>query len=178
MELTQKILKELIEYDPETGIFTWKERGKKWFDDNHRCKIWNSKFSKRDAGSLKNHGYIIICVFNKRYLAQHLAWLYVHGEWPKDQMDHKNHIRNDNRIDNLRLANYKINSCNRSFYKNNTSGFNGIYWNKSLNKWMVFIIKNKKRIYLGLYKSKNQAIQTRKAANIKYEFHENHGVTI
>lgn len=93
-ELTQEKLKELLHYDENTGVFTWK----KISSTKSRIKIGNV------AGSLKIDGYITIQINRKVYPAHRLAWFYIHGVWPKNDIDHINHNRSDNRIENLRQA--------------------------------------------------------------------------
>ena len=90
--LSQKYLREALHYDPDTGIFTW--------------KVATASCVKvgAEAGCVKNDGYRAIGMGGKSYKAHRLAWLYVHGEWPKEQIDHINHIRTDNRMENLRPA--------------------------------------------------------------------------
>ena len=162
-ELTQERLKELLHYNPDTGIFTWLELA---------CR-------KMPAGSIagcKNcHGYVQIKVIGRQYPAHRLAWFYVYGEFPEDQLDHINHDGIDNRIGNLRLATDLMNKKNFPKAKNNSSGFTGVHWNKAERKWRAQIMIHKKNIHLGTFDRKGDAIKARKAANIKYGFHENHG---
>ena len=101
-ELTAERLREVLAYDPDTGVFTWKAR--------------TSPFSRVNvgdvAGNLRRDGYIEICVDGRKHQSHRLAWLYVYGEWPADQIDHINGIRTDNRIANLREANNAENHHN------------------------------------------------------------------
>ena len=170
MELTQQHLKELLHYDKETGIFTWKIS---------RC---NSIKIGDEAGNKHNAGYLIIGIsilsVPKRYLSHRLAWLYVYGEFPKEHIDHVNHDRKDNRIDNLREATQKHNCRNASKYKTNKSGINGVNWHKRVKKWRAEIKVNGKKIHLGYSTDKNEAICARLHANKLYKFHANHGKNI
>lgn len=101
----------------------------------------------------------------KNYLAHRLAWFYVYGEWPKNQIDHINRIKTDNRIFNLRDVDNSTNQHNNALRKHNTSGTTGVMNCKSRNCWGAQIYVNNKRIYLGIYKTKEDAILARK----KYE---------
>jgi len=159
--ITQKELKELLHYDPLTGIFTWAStrRGR---------KVGNT------AGYLNTIGYIIIQINGKKYKAHRLAWLYVHGYLP-EFIDHENHIRDNNWILNLQDATRIENGKNLSIYKNNSSGVTGVNWHKTTNKWRASIGINNKDKHLGLFTDKFEAICTRKSADNKYNFHENHG---
>ena len=154
--LTQKHLKEILHYDPETGIFT--------------------RIKTRDiAGCLDTEGYRRIMVDGIRHKAHSLVWLYEYAAWPKDQIDHINHIRDDNRRCNLREVTRSENMRNRTKYKNNTSGVTGVSLHKPNSKWLSNIRINGKLKHLGYFNDINDAIYARKAAEIKYGFHANHG---
>jgi hypothetical protein len=156
--LTQEKIKELLDYNPETGIFIWKSKTSKYSP----IKVGSI------AGYLKSSGYRIIEIYNKAFREHRLAWLYVYGVFPSDQIDHINGIRDDNRISNLREATNKENSFNKKPSKNNTSGYKGVSWNKKNNKWVSQIRVDKKSIYLGLYDSLEDAAIAYQAAAIRY----------
>ena len=119
--LTQEYIKNIIYYDPETGWMSW--NGKK-------------KWTKRGAiGYLNKDGYRVVMIDKCNYPVHRLAWVYVFGGIDaKLQIDHINHDRSDNRIENLRLVTNKENQMNRRF-TGNTSGFRGVYWDKARAKW-------------------------------------------
>jgi len=167
--LTQKELKKLLNYDPKTGIFTWKSRD---------SKAWNTRRSGKTAGQFDRGGYILIGILGKRYLAHRLAFLYMTGNCPHDQTDHIDHDRGNNKWNNLRAVTQAENQRNRALAKNNTSGLSGVHWSKSNKKWMVRVKVNRKRIYLGSFSTKDEAIKVRKAAEIEHNFHVNHGMSI
>jgi hypothetical protein len=131
-ELTQELLKEILTYDSNTGIFY----------RNRTNKI---------AGSIDKNGYILIYLNKKIYKAHRLVWLYEFGVWPKDQIDHINGNRTDNRFCNLRECTTGQNNQNTALYKNNTSGYMGVYFIKSHKKWAALIRFNRKRIYIGRF---------------------------
>ena len=161
-KLTQNGLKELLSYDPETGIFKWKVNRGRLMKDSV-------------AGSKMNIGYFQIKINYRKYLSHRLAFLYVYGRFPKGQIDHINGVRDDNRIENLRDVTRTVNNQNTKRTKNNTSGFTGVYWHKAGNKWVSRINVNKKNVHLGSFSCIGEAIMARKKANIEYGFHENHG---
>jgi len=161
--ITQSELKEILDYNPNSGRFTWKET------------INNRSIKGSVAGYEKCASYMAIGFHGKSYLAHRLAWLYVNGKMPKEQIDHINHDRTDNRICNLRCVDRSTNQKNKSIGKNNKSGFMGVSWDLYMKKWKVGIKVNKKSIHLGYFEDKQLAIEKRKAANIKYGFHVNHG---
>jgi hypothetical protein len=156
------VLKANVSYDPETGLFT---------------RIKNHPKRKYLAGSVtgvpRPDGYIQVMIEGKIYLAHRLAWLYVHGEFPKDQIDHINHDRSDNRIENLRSVTYKENNQNRSKC-NGTSKFVGIYWNKLENKWRSQISCNSTRQIIGSFHDEIEAALAYDEVARFLGFHENH----
>lgn len=162
--LTQSKLKELLHYNPESGIFTWK------VSLNRKIKIGSIAGTKN-----KYWGYIYIGLKQKKYRAHRLAWFYMTGRWPKG-IDHDNHIRDDNRWFNLKEATQSKNTKNQSLRKDNKSGFTGVCWCDKWKKWVAKINVNGKTKYLGNSDNLSEAIKIRKRANIKYGFHRNHGV--
>jgi len=160
--LTQKRLKELFSYNPETGDFT-------------RTKTRSHNARKGDvAGSNDGAGYIRISIDKAHYRAHRLAWLYVHGKWP-NEIDHINHNRSDNRIINLREVVRHENAKNASFNSANTSGVTGVSWNKRAEKWEAYISDKTKRIKLGMFDSLIDATLVRERAEWQYGYHKNHG---
>lgn len=150
--ITQDALKSLLHYDPDTGLFTYAKA-------RPRVKVGAT------AGHLhKGHGYIQLKVNGKLYLAHRLAWLYVYGVWPVNQLDHINRDRTDNRLINLREATQAQNCQNRPLQINATSGIKGVTWNKVLNKWHARISLNNKRFHVGWFLTKDEAIEARLAA--------------
>lgn len=91
------------------------------------------------------------------------------------EIDHENHIRNDNRIENLRLVSSKGNKKNTTRRCDNTSGVTGVHWFKRECKWKVQIKVDGKQRHLGLFDNLDDAVAARKAAERQYGFHENHG---
>ena len=165
--LTQNRLKELLHYDPLTGIFTWISK------PNQNILIGS------EAGHVeKVAGYIRIAIDKRKYAAHRLAFLYMLGSFPQDQVDHINHNIIDNRWSNLRPATSITNCRNKSLSKYNTSGFNGVKWRKERNHWIAQIRVDGKLIYLGSSYNFDEAVAMRQAANIKYGFHPNHGQTV
>lgn len=98
------------------------------------------------------------------------------GRFPANETDHINHVKDDNRWINLREATRVINLKNQAMYCNNTSGTTGVNWDKQHYKWVARIYTNEgRRIFLGRFQDIAAAITARKAAEIKYEYHQNHG---
>ena len=155
-ELTAEHLRSVLHYEPETGIFTWK------VSTSRRVKAGDA------AGCPGGGGYPQIRVQRRLHQAHRLAWLYMYGVWPKDQLDHVNRIRTDNRISNLREVTNKQNGQNAGKYSNNTSGYPGVHWHKRASKWQARITHNYKDIHLGYFSILEEALSARKAAEKIY----------
>ena len=135
-----KQLKELLSYDPDTGLFTWK------------ISPSNSVKQNQIAGTHNTNGHIQIKIFRQRYFAHRLAWFFVKGHWPKAIIDHINGIRDDNRIANLREVTASQNGHNQTKPHSRTqSGYLGVSWIKSRNKWQAGIGINGKYKFLGYF---------------------------
>ena len=156
-KITQKYLKAIFQYDPDTGVFTWRQRPLDHFKNSHRHNIWNTKHAGAIAGSLTPVGYWRITINNKSYKAHRLAWLYTYGKWPKGQIDHMDGNKLNNRIDNLRRASNAENNRNVGLKKSNNSGYKGVSWSKREEKWQVFIGVNGKNKNLGYYTDPQEA---------------------
>jgi len=176
--LTYEKLKSLLHYNPDTGLFTWRERG----GDTVYTRIFNNVYANKETGHLwERDGYkrvYLMLTLNGdpyHFFAHRLAWFYVTSEWPEDQVDHINGDSTDNRFVNLREVDNQENCKNTKLCKNNSSGFNGVSWHKSNKNWSAYIMVDRKKIHLGGFKDKQDAISARKQANIKYGYHENHG---
>jgi hypothetical protein len=160
--LTQNRLKELLEYNPKTGIFIWRvNRGR-------TAKIGTQ------AGTPTEKGYLAIEIDGRTYRAHRLAWLYMTGRWPASEIDHKNGIRNANWFDNLREATHGNNCYNRGSNRNNTSGFKGVVLHGS-GKWQATIRVDRRRIHLGSFPTPEaaSAVYEAKAAELFGEFKRN-----
>jgi len=163
--LTQKELKELLHYDPDTGVFRWLS--------NHGNQVYSGDI----AGYLdKTNCYVQIRLNYKLYMAHRLAFLYMTGEFPSIHTDHINHIRNDNRWINLRHITQQENQKNHKRHKDNKSGVMGVGWKNDRNKWRVRISVSTKEVHLGYFNDWFDAVCARKAAEFKYGFHPNHGL--
>ena len=118
------------------------------------------------AGSLHPTGYIFINLFRKRYSAHRLAWFYVYGIWPKNDIDHINRSCADNRILNLRDVTKSKNQHNSKMRINNTSGIKGVSFQKRSQKWRAVIDKDGEQIWLGEFIDKQSAIEARRLSEI------------
>ena len=153
--LTQALLKTVLHYDPETGVFRWLERSEDMskatiFTKKHATSTINARCAGEVAGSVNKKGYRRITVLGKSYGAQNLAWLYMTGVWPKARVDHRNLQRGDDRWLNLREATEQQNSINRGVRADSHTGLKGVKPHEG--RFQARITKiDKKRISLGLF---------------------------
>lgn len=160
-------LRQRLRYDPESGNLFWCE-----------CTTmpanWNARHAGKRAGTVRR-GYIAICLDKAFYRAHHLVWAMVHGYWPSNQIDHIDHDRANNRIENLRLTTARQNSQNRRLPADNITGAFGVYKDRRPNKWVASITIQRRTKHLGYFNNLEDAVAARKKAELAYGFHPNHG---
>lgn len=161
-------IKECLDYDSSTGIFTWKVRPIDHFVDFCAWKKWNTRYSKKVAGKENSKDYNRIAIKHKTYLAHRLAWWYHYGYYPEKHIDHKNGNHLDNSILNLRLCTQAQNSRNAKKPITNKSGYKGVSWDKNRTKWVSYINFEGKKYHLGYFVSIIDAALNREKASIKY----------
>jgi hypothetical protein len=148
--LTADRLREMLHYCPLTGVFHWRS-------DRKISRGTRSDRAGSIAGSPSRKGYLTIQIDRKIYKAHRLAWLHVYGRWPVEQIDHKNGVRKDNRLCNLREATPSQNGMNKKLQSHNTSGRRGVSFDARWQKWRARIQANGRPISLGYFKSKEDA---------------------
>ena len=139
--MNQEKLKSVLRYDETTGAFEWLK----------------GRRTGKVAGCLDKKGYVVIRIDRKGYFAHRLAWLYVHGSFPKDGLDHKNRVRNDNRIANLREADAYDQAQNTGDFKSNTSGYKGVCWHPAVGRFMARTTIDRKRVLVGFFDDASEA---------------------
>jgi hypothetical protein len=151
-DLTAEYVRSILDYEPETGIFRWK------VSLARRNKIGDI------AGSIDQNGYRKMGIHNREYYAHRLAWLIMRSEWPPKEIDHLHGDPSDNRWEKLRTATSSQNITNRSA-KAGRSGYRGVSWAVTSNKWMAKITVNRRQKYLGIFNTPEEAHEAyRKAA--------------
>lgn len=159
-------IRELLDYNDQTGIFTWRERPVRLGPDVSRDKGWNNRFAGKTAGYINKAGYVLIRVCPTIHtplsvLAHRLAWAYFYEEWPKGQLDHRNRVRDDNRIANLRLATVSQNMTNTTLRKGNRSGVKGVSFQTARGKWRARLNVNGQQVFYGYFATKEEAVRSR-----------------
>lgn len=168
------LLRELIAYDPSTGLMVWRERKARHFRNPAMLGNWNSRHAGKPAiASIGSHGYQAGYVSGQMCLAHRVAWALHYGEDPSFEIDHINGCATDNRIDNLRASDPLTNNRNLARPRNNTSGTVGVAFIPG--RWRATITVDNRAIHLGYFETEAEAIAARKAAEREYGFHPNHG---
>jgi hypothetical protein len=136
--LTQQRLKELLQYDPDAGVFVW------------NVTRSTAKVGDR-AGTYDKRGYVRISIDSVVYAAHRLAWLYIHGAWPSGVVDHINRNTGDNRLCNLRDTDQYVNTQNARTRKDSPIGLRGVTRHPQSKKWRARIQANGKSVQLGTF---------------------------
>lgn len=157
--ITAKELREILSYNPKTGIFRY-------------LKFPSRGLHKEEAGTINSEGYVRIKIRKKAYLAHRLAFIYMKGKWPRYEIDHRNGVRSDNRWENLRAATDLENSRNRKPHKNKAIPVKGVYMvstNKQRkNPYLAAICLNGRMIHLGVYPTIESASAAYQAAALQH----------
>jgi hypothetical protein len=144
-------LREMLDYNPSTGGFRWRYR----FDKD---APWNGRLAGKPAGHVcKTLGYVLLSVDGRLCRAHRLAWLYMTGEWPSEEIDHINGDGLDNRFANLRVASRSQQTMNTRAHRDSASGLKGAYWDKRTSTWLAQIKHEGKQHYLGKYQTAEEA---------------------
>lgn len=175
-----KLLRELFDYEPETGALHWRHRHVSMFSN---CGIqpahyvrdrWNSKNAGKPAlTTMLHNGYLFGRLFDRAVRAHHVIWAIMTGEWPTKQIDHLNGIRSDNRWANLRHVEPVENSHNLCRSRRNTSGRVGVA--RAGRGWQAYINRDRKRVSLGCFATFDEGAEARATAEAQCGYHPNHG---
>ena len=156
---------ELFRYDYETGVLYWRWRV-------------NSRVPKTlEAGTQrKSSGYLYVQVHGRLYPVHRIVMLMCYGFYGEGlEVDHINHVRNDNRLVNLRFVTHGENMRNKSVSSKSTTGVTGVDFSKAHKKYRARIRVNREFIHLGYFDTLEEAAAARAEANLKFNFNNNHG---
>lgn len=178
---TPNELRQLLDYDPDTGSLTWKARGPEWFADGaqtavRRAAIWNGHHANTPSLVRANAGgYLCGRILGVPVLAHRVAFAHFHGAWPRNEIDHKNGNTTANWIANIRDVSNAENSKNQRKSSANTSGTVGVTWIKKDKRWLANIGHNGSQVVLGRFLRLDDAITARKIAEKDRGFSPRHG---
>lgn len=179
---TPEELRQLLDYDPETGSLTWRPREPKMFKPairpaERRAANWNARKAGKHALNADNgDGYFVGRVWGGVHRAHRVIWAMHYGEWPTGDVDHINGNRKDNRIANLRAATKGENARNAAKRRDNTSGICGVCWHRHSGKWIARIKADGKSVFLGRFANLEDAVRARKMAEARIGgFTQRHG---
>jgi len=174
LDMTADQARSIWDYDPETGVFTWKPRK---LDSGRRVKAWNSRCAGKPAGQTRKDGYLVLNYYGRKYYGHRVAWLIVHGRWPDCLIDHIDADPSNNRIANLREASNTDNlaaSARMGHRRVDPSMPAGVFIRKRMNDvaYCAKVRHRNKQIYLGTYATQEEAHKAylEACARIKGEF--------
>ena len=162
-KITQKLLHNLIFYNPITGECKWRWRDKKYFKRTQDYLTWNARYAYQTINGKRKDGYKRVILFYKNYLLHRIIWFYVYGEWPDNLIDHIDRNPSNNKISNLRIGDKRLNSLNSKLFSTNTSGHRGVSFDSKRKKWRAYY----NQLYLGFFDRKEDALQKRKDYELK-----------
>jgi hypothetical protein len=172
--VSAETFRDILDYDPETGLFVWKARDERHVNKKS-MKQWNSRWARKPAFIHSDYGaYLRASIFGVFYSAHRVAWAIVHGDPVPEYLDHIDGDRQNNRISNLRPTDKVENSKNRGIRSDNTTGRTGIHKTKC-GTYKVRIFVFGRDTYLGTFKKFEDAVAARKEAERAYGFSEGHG---
>ena len=182
-DLTPELLRELLEYDPETGRLTWRNRAARHFtggsnyrSPESRANNWNTKWAGKEAfTTVSPYGYNCGAVLEVSVVAHRVAWAIHYGRWPSRQIDHINGDKTDNRIANLRDISQQENKRNQPRRSTNKSGVTGVFWTERSKKWRAYISVKSRLTHIGYFDDFDDAVAARREAEKQYDYHPNHG---
>lgn len=167
-------LRRAVDYDRETGLFTWRVRPLSDFSSSGIHKNWNAKHSGKPAFTTRNaDGYLHSRINGVRLSAHRAAFAFVYGYWPEGMVDHINGDIRDTRISNLREANSATNGQNSRKRPDNSSGTTGVSISRGAYRAEICAFGN--RVNLGQFRTLEDAVAARKKAERDMGFSENHG---
>ena len=168
-------IRELLDYNPDTGDLIWRYRDPSMFKDASKANAWNKRFAGVVAGGEGVNGYRVVMIRPRLHKAHRLAWAHYYGSWPENMIDHIDGDRKNNSISNLRDVTNSANGKNARISRANKTGVTGVFWREDIQRWSAYITSNRKRTYLGHFVGFDDAVAARKAAEPQNGFHQNHG---
>ena len=165
---SQEYLLECFNYNPDTGLLTWKKRPLHHFKNSRGMNIWNARYPSKIAGTIQPNGRIDLIIQLKHYKAHRVIWKIVTGCDPVYEIDHKNINPSDNCWCNLREATHSQNVQNTFLKSSNKTGFKGVHFCNTTQQYQARIMANWKYHHLGFFDTAKEAGNAYKVASAKY----------
>jgi hypothetical protein len=153
----QELLQELLDYNKDTGILTWKYRDRRHFKSNRAHSIWNTRYATKEVGCPNAHGRLVFSINYSLYQVSRIIWKLVYGFDSAVDIDHKDGNPLNNRLDNLREATRSQNNANAKIRKGVASGYKGVTKERNGGKYSARVECNKKRHRIGSYDTPEEA---------------------
>lgn len=167
LELRYEEVARLFTYDREAGVLYWRNKNR---------TTTRHKYVASTYGGAKD-GYRRVGIKGKIYLEHRVIMMLCFGHIPENaEIDHINHVRDDNRLVNLRFVTRRENQRNQSLSSKSTTGVTGVHFSKTRKKYVAQIKVNQETVYLGMFYTLEEAAAARREAELKYGFHSNHGL--
>jgi hypothetical protein len=160
---TFKQVDDVLHYDDDTGLLIRKRRTSK------------SVYVGDIAGTTRVDDYIVVRVNGRMHKAHHVVWLLKTQNWPNGNLDHIDGDISNNRIENLREADHRMNARNQKLRSTNKSGVCGVCWESQKKRWRATINGENGKENIGHFINKSDAIAARRAREIEFGYHPNHG---
>ena len=154
-------IREILSYDAETGVFTWRERPVAQFKHQMEWRRWNTRYRGTAAGSLSSDGYLRAHIDREGFLLHRIAWLIIHGGPVPDVIDHIDGNGANNRANNLRKADFSGNIANSRAQTGTITGVKGVYPHKS-GKFFARVVKNRVAHNFGAFATIEEAASARR----------------
>lgn len=167
-------LRDLLILDEVSGSLVWRHRCEVEFKTARAMASWNARYAGKQAGSATN-GYLQLSVDDVSLRYHRVVWAMAYGQWPLLDIDHINHDRRDNRLENLRSVSRAENNRNHGPHRRATIGAPGVRKTRQGN-WSASIGFGKNRRYLGRFATIEAASEAAAKARLEMGFHQNHGV--
>lgn len=174
--VSQERLHAIFHLDNSTGLLFWKERGPETMPDDRARISFNNQHAGHVAGSVKSRGWMEVSIDDKSYRVHHVVFAIANGYWPQKPIDHINHVRSDNRPENLREASYSENNKNRGPDKRNRTGACGVFPVPS-GRFRAFLGTGEGR-NLGTFDTVEDAVIARETEMRRRGYHPNHGKVV
>ena len=170
-------LRECLAYSPDTGVLTWKERPRGHFNSDAVYRQFTTRYAGQVAGGPDRQGYHKLRIGRTLVTAHRVVWAIVTGAWPDPglQIDHIDLNKSNNRFTNLTLISPGVNSRRYARSKRNNSGATGVHYSHTDRRWIAKIRAEGKTVTIGAYRSFEEAVAARRAADAAFGYAANHG---